>query len=112
MVFGFRDAGQHFMVGLDAHHKRIVLYEFVNGRRFKRLRKRYPVLTDRWYDIALRIFGLSVHLQINGAPLMAYTAERPISGRIGMWAAADTVAVFDGLSLMSGTHREIPFGSS
>jgi hypothetical protein len=109
MVFGFRDAGHHFMVGLDDHQKRIVLYEFIHGRRFKRLRKRYPVHTDRWYDVSLRISGLSVHLQINGAPLMAFTADRPVAGRVGMWAAADTVAVFDGLSVMTGTRREIPF---
>ena len=111
VAFGFRDAGHHFMVGLDAHQKRIVLYEVVHGRRLKRLRKRYPVQTDRWYDISLRVSGLSAHLHINGAPLLAYTADRPIAGRIGMWAAADTVAVFDGLSLMSGTRREIPFGT-
>ncbi len=109
VVFGFRDAGDHFMVGLDAHHKRIVLYEFIHGRRFKRLRKRYPVHTDRWYDISLWVSGLTAHLHIDGTPLLVYTAERPIAGRIGMWAAADTVAVFDGLSLMSGTRREIPF---
>ncbi len=111
VVVGFRDAGHHFMVGLDAHQKRIVLYEVVHGRRFKRLRKRYPVLTDRWYDISLRISGLSAHLHINGTPLMAYIADRPIAGRVGMWAAADTVAVFDGLSLMAGTRREIPFSN-
>ena len=109
MVFGFRDVGHHFMVGLDAHQRRIVLYEFIHGRRFKRLRKRYPVHTDRWYDLSLRISGLSAHLHINGAPLMAYTADRPIAGLVGMWVAADTVAVFDGLSLLSGTRREIPF---
>jgi pyruvate,water dikinase len=109
VVFGYRDVGHHFMVGLDAHQRRIVLYEFIHGRRFKRLRKRYPVHTDRWYDISLWISGLSAHLHINGTPLMAYTADRPIAGRVGMWAAADTVAVFDGLSLLSGTRREIPF---
>jgi len=109
LVFGFNDAGHHFMVGLDAHQMRIVLYEFIHGRRFKRLRKRYPVHTDRWYDFSLCISGLSVHLQINGAPLMAFTADRPIAGRVGMWAAADTVAVFEGLSLMTGIRREIPF---
>jgi hypothetical protein len=109
VVFGFRDPGHQFMVGLDALQKRIVLYEFINGRRFKRLRKRYPVHTDHWYDISLRISGLSAHLQLNGVPLMAYTADRPIAGQVGMWAAADTVIVFDGLSLLSGTRQEIPF---
>ena len=111
MVFGFRDAGHHFMVGLDAHRKHIVLYEFIHGRRFKRLRKRYPVQTDRWYDISLQIDGLSAHLQVNGVPLMAYTADRSIAGQIGVWAAADSVVVFDGLSLISGRRREIPFSS-
>jgi len=110
VVFGFRDPGRFFMVGLDAQHKRIVLHEFIHGRRFKRLRKRYPVHTDRWYDISLRIAGLSAHLQLNGVPLMAYSADRPMAGQVGMWAAADTVVVFDGLSLMAGTRQEIPFG--
>ena len=111
VVFGFRDPGSLFMVGLDALHKRIVLYEFIHGRRFKRLRKRYPVHTDRWYDISLRVAGLSAHLQLNGVPLMAYSADRPMAGQVGMWAAADTVVVFDGLSLMVGTRQDIPFST-
>ena len=111
VVFGFRDPGHFFMVGLDAHHKRIVLHEFIHGRRFKRLRKRYPVHTGRWYDISLRIAGLSAHLQLNGVPLMAYSADRPVTGQVGMWAAADTVVVFDSLSLMVGTRQEIPFST-
>jgi pyruvate,water dikinase len=109
LVFGYRDAGHYFMTGLDAHHKRIVLYEFIHGRRFKRLRKRYPVDTDRWYDINLRISGLSMHIQLNDIPVMAYTADRPVGGQVGMWAWADTVIVFDRLALMSGTRQEIAF---
>jgi pyruvate, water dikinase len=109
LVFGYRDTGHHFMLGLDAHHERIILYEFIHGRRFKRLRKRYPVDTDRWYDITLRISGLSMHIQLNGVPVMAYTAERPVGGQVGMWAWADTVIVFDRLALMSGTRQEIAF---
>ena len=109
VVFGFRDTGHHFVVGLDAHHMCIVLHEFAHSRRFKRLRKRYPVYKDRWYDITLRISGLSIHLLLNGVPLLAYTADRPVAGQIGMWAAADSVVVFDGLSLFSGTRQDIPF---
>ena len=109
IVFGYRDAGHYFMLGLDAHHKRIILYEFIHGRRFKRLRKRYPVDTDRWYDITLRISGLSMHIQLNGIPVMAYTADRPVGGQVGMWAWADTAIVFDRLALLSGTRQEIAF---
>jgi len=109
LVFGYRDAGHYFMLGLDAHHKHLILYEFIHGRRFKRLRKRYPVDTDRWFDITLRISGLSMHIQLNDIPVMAYTADRPVGGQVGMWAAADTVIVFDRLAMMSGTRQEIAF---
>jgi pyruvate,water dikinase len=109
LVFGYRDTDHYFMLGLDAQHKRIILYEFIRGRRFKRLRKRYPVDTDRWYDISLRISGLSMHVHLNGIPVMAYTADRPVGGQVGMWAWADTVIVFDRLALMSGTLQEIAF---
>lgn len=109
LVFGYRDVGHYFMLGLDAHHNRIILYEFIRGRRFKRLRKRYPVDTDRWYDVTLQISGLSMQIQLNGIPLMAYTADRPVGGQVGMWAWADTVIVFDRLALMSGTRQEIAF---
>jgi pyruvate, water dikinase len=109
LAFGYRDAGHGFMLGLDAHHKCIILYEFIHGRRFKRLRKRYPVDTDRWYDLRLRISGLSLQVHINGVPVMAYTADRPVGGQIGMWARADTVVVFDRLSVMSGSRQEIAF---
>jgi pyruvate,water dikinase len=109
LVFGYRDIGHYFMLGLDAHLKRIILHEFIRGRRFKRLRKRYPVDTDRWYDITLRISGLSMHVQLNGVPVMVYTADRPVGGLVGMWAWADTVIVFDRLAMMSGTRQEIAF---
>lgn len=109
LVFGYRDDGHYFMLGLDAHHQRLVLYEFIHGRRYKRLRKRYPVDTDRWFDITLRISGLSMHIQLNDIPVMAYTADRPVGGQVGMWAWADTVIVFDRLALMSGTRQEIAF---
>jgi len=107
--FGIRDAGSYFMLGLDAHSKRIALYEMIHGRRFKRLRKRYPVDTDRWYDMALRISGLSVQVRLNGAPVLAYTANRPPSGQVGMWARADTVVVFDRLAVLPGIRQEIAF---
>jgi hypothetical protein len=97
------------LFGLDAHHKCIILYEFIHGRRFKRLRKRYPVDRDRWHDLRLRLSGLSLQVHINGVPVMAYTADRPLGGQVGMWARADTVAVFDRLSIMSGTRQDIAF---
>jgi hypothetical protein len=109
IVFGFRDPSRHFLLGLDAVQKRIVLYEIIHGRRFKRLRKRYPVAKDLWYDISLRISGLSIHIQLNGVPTMAYTADHPPSGRVGLWAWADTLIVFDRLALMSGSRQEIAF---
>lgn len=108
-AFGFRDPGHHLMVGLDARHNCIILYESLQGRRFKRLRKRYPVHTDRWYDLSLEIAALSVHIQLNGVPMMAYIADRPIAGQVGMWAWNDTLIVFDGLALMDGTRREVAF---
>jgi len=109
IVFGFRDPSRHFLLGLDAVQKRIVLYEIIHGRRFKRLRKRYPVAKDLWYDISLRISGLSIHIQLNGVPTMAYTADHPPGGRVGLWAWADTLIVFDRLALMSGSRQEIAF---
>lgn len=107
VVFGYSDAGRYFVMGLDAQRKRLVLYETIHGRRFKRLRKRYPVHTDRWYDVALRISALSIQVHLDGIPLMAYTADGPVAGRVGLWAWDDTVAVFDGLSLMAGTRRTL-----
>ena len=109
LAFGYRDPGHCFMLGLDAHHKCIILYEFIHGRRFKRLRKRYPVDRDRWHDLRLRLSGLSLQVHINGVPVMAYTADRPLGGQVGMWARADTVVVFDRLSIMSGTRQDIAF---
>lgn len=109
VVFGFRDPGRHFMLGLDAFQKRIVLYEIIHGRRFKRLRKRYPVAKDHWYDISLRLSGLSIQIQLNGVPAMAYTADHPPGGQVGLWAWADTLIVFDRLALMSGARQEIAF---
>jgi hypothetical protein len=109
IVFGYRDAGNYYLLGLDARDKRIALYEMIHGRRFKRMRKRYPVDTDRWYDIALRVSGLSIHIQLNGVPVMAYTADHPPGGKLGMWAWSDTVVVFDRLSILSGTPRDITF---
>jgi hypothetical protein len=109
LAFGYRDPGHCFMLGLDAHHKCIILYEFIHGRRFKRLRKRYPVDRDRWHDLRLRLSGLSLQVHINGVPVMAFTADRPLGGQVGMWARADTVVVFDRLSIMSGTRQDIAF---
>ena len=109
VAFGYRDKGSYFMLGLDAHNKRIALYEMIHGRRFKRLRKRYPVDTDRWYDIALRVSGLSIHVHLNGVPVMAYMADRSPGGTLGMWAWSDTVVVFDRLSILSGARQDIAF---
>jgi hypothetical protein len=109
LAFGYRDPGHCFMLGLDAHRKCIILYEFIHGRRFKRLRKRYPVDRDRWHDLRLRLSGLSLQVHINGVPVMAYTADRPLGGQVGMWARADTVVVFDRLSIMSGIRQDIAF---
>jgi pyruvate,water dikinase len=107
VVFGYRDPGHCFLMGIDALRECLTLYEMRHGRRFKRLRKRYPVHRERWYDIALRIAALSVQIHLDGVPVMAYTGDGPIAGLAGLWARDDTLAVFDGLTLMAGTHREL-----
>ncbi len=107
VAFGYRDPGHCFLMGIDALRECLTLYEMRHGRRFKRLRKRYPVHRGRWYDIALRITALSVQIHLDGAPVMAYTGDDPITGLAGLWARDDTLAVFDGLTLMAGTRREL-----
>ena len=107
VVFGYRDPGHCYLMGIDAHRKCLTLYEMVHGRRFKRLRKRYPVQRERWYDIALRIAAISVQIHLDGVPVMAYTGDGPIAGRAGLWTWDDTVAIFDGLTLMAGTRRAL-----
>jgi pyruvate,water dikinase len=107
VVFGYSDPGRYFVMGLDARRKHLVLYETIHGRRFKRLRKRFPVHTNRWYDVVLHIAALNVQIHVDGVPLIAYTADGPIAGRAGLWAWDDTVVVFDGLALIAGTRRNL-----
>jgi pyruvate,water dikinase len=94
LAFGIRNVGDYFVLRINALEKNLILFEYVNNRRFSRQVVPVGIETGRWYEIRVVTRGHRVLGTLDGEPLVDFTTQRPPHGYVGLWTKADSVTGF------------------
>jgi pyruvate,water dikinase len=113
LAFGIKNVANYFVWRLNALEDNVILFEFVNNQRFQRARLPLKINTGEWYDLKVEVAGTAVKGFVNDELLLEYEASRPVTGYVGLWTKADSVAFFEGLSIETkGKIRVIEFSGA
>jgi pyruvate,water dikinase len=110
IVFGLRDVSNYYVLRINAMEDNMILFEYVNSRRFERASAREPIRIGTWHDVGVHIQGTTVQGFLDGRLVLSYAATEPVHGFVGLWTKADSVTEFDKLTIKTGEHiRTIEF---
>ncbi len=107
IVWRVKDANNYYVVRANALEDNVVLYKTVNGVR-RELdivgRKggygvKAPVPANQWHRLRVDFKGSRFTVTYDGKPLFEVDdATFKDAGRVGLWAKADSVTLFDGIT--------------
>ncbi|MBI5847798.1 MAG: pyruvate, phosphate dikinase [Nitrospirae bacterium] len=103
IAFGIRDRENYFVLRTNALEGNIILFEFINGKRYQRIIVDRTIETGRWHLLGLELEGRTVRGLFNGEQLIAYDTEAPLDGFIGLWTKSDSTIWFDELVIKDET---------
>jgi len=110
LAFGIRNSSNYYVMRINALEDNIILFEYVNGKRYQRVGVNVKIDANTWYDLSVEIRGNSIRGFLGGRPVMEYAADKPVRGYVGLWTKADSVTEFDALTVeQNGQTRVIAF---
>jgi len=110
LAFGIKNVANYFVWRVNALEDNVILFEYVNNQRFQRARLPLKISTGQWYDLRVEVAGAAIRGFVDGELLLEYEAAKPVTGYVGLWTKADSVAFFEELSIETqGKIRVIEF---
>jgi pyruvate,water dikinase len=97
LAFGIRNIGNYFVFRVNALEDNLILFEFVNNRRFERQSVTRRIPADQWHRLRVLVDGSRIAGCLNDELLLEYTAVRSAAGYVGLWTKADSVTSFKDL---------------
>jgi pyruvate,water dikinase len=94
LAFAVRNMANYFVLRINALEDNVILFEFVNGRRYQRATAARRIETGRWYSVTAVVRGNCVQGFLDGEALFEYGADRPLEGYVGMLTKADSLTHF------------------
>jgi hypothetical protein len=96
IMFDYKPNGDYYALRSDTNENNMLLYQWILGQPTSRNRVRnVPTAFAQWHDQQLYINGTQLEGYLDGQKFMEHTLTEPVSGRVGVWAKADTVALID-----------------
>jgi pyruvate,water dikinase len=99
LAFGIRNVGNYFVLRINALENNVILFEYVNNRRFTRASASLEIETGRWYEIRVETEGNHILGYLDDELLIDTTAEWPAQGYVGLWTKADSITAFKDLNI-------------
>ena len=65
------------------------------------------IKAGEWRRVTAAISGNTLKGYLDDELLIEYTAERPLSGYVGLWTKADAVTDFEALTIEAGGQRRV-----
>ena len=99
IAFDLHENGDYLVLRANALESNLILFRYTNGRR-SALKEvgNAPAPTGAWSELKLVVAGTSLKGFLNGKPLLEYTLDHPVSGKVGLWSKDDSVALFEGFT--------------
>ena len=107
LVFGLKNVSNFFVLSLDALEKNVSLFEFVNGKRKKRLSVEKDILPGNSYLVAVQIEGTVLKGFVDKEEVVRLDTESLIEGYVGLWTKADSKVYFDDLTIHEGDKKRV-----
>jgi hypothetical protein len=96
IMFNYQTNGDYITLRSDTHENNLLLYQWVQGQPTSLKRTRdVPTSFAEWHDQQLVISGTQMSGFLDGKKFLDYDLPAPVSGRLGVWAKTDTVALID-----------------
>jgi pyruvate,water dikinase len=107
IAFGIKNAGNYFAFRINALEDKVMLFEFVNHKRFLRASSTRKIASGRWYNLRVDIKGTHIRGLVDDDPILEYQAGVPLKGYAGLWSKADSVTTFKELVIESKDQKRI-----
>ncbi len=110
IAFGILNSSYYYVIRINALEDNIILFEYVNGKRYQRAAINEKIHPDRWCELSVEVRGKRIRGFLDGDPVIEYTADKDVRGFIGLWTKADSVTWFDALTVdINNKKKTIPF---
>jgi pyruvate, water dikinase len=107
IVFGLRSLGNYFVWRLNALEDNVVLFEYLNHKRFQRVSVNRKIESDRWYGLTVEVEGRMIRGYLDEEQVLTYETSGLLKGHAGLWTKADSVTWFRNFNVQR-TGRESP----
>lgn len=108
IAFGIRNVSNYFVLRINALEDNVILFEYVNDKRVQRASVQRVIESNRWYDLGVEISGKTIRGFLDGEPVIEYQSGEAVRGLVGLWTKADSVTLFDGLTIASSAGVRTP----
>jgi pyruvate,water dikinase len=106
MAFALTNVGNCLVLAADAAAGQLQLLEFVNNTRHFLARVAMEVPLGSWFGLEVTVEGKEITARVVDGRSLRFTAPRPVSGYVGLWAKGDTTAFFRNLEMGSAPQKE------
>jgi pyruvate,water dikinase len=111
IVFGLRSIGNYFVWRLNALEDNIVLFEYLNHKRFQRASVNQKIESNRWYGLTVEVEDRMIRGYVDEVPVLAYETPSLLKGHAGLWTKADSVTWFRNFTVQrTGRENQAPAG--
>jgi hypothetical protein len=97
ILFNLKPNGDYLTVRFNAKEDNLVLWTFKNGKRsfVKKGAHDVHLKFGEWHRMKIRVEGTRLVALLDDEPLIDYTLDAPVSGKVGVWSKTDSVSQFD-----------------
>jgi hypothetical protein len=83
-------------VRFNGKEDNVVLWTFKSGKRsfVKKGAHDVPLKFGEWHRLKVRVEGTKLTGSLDDEPLLEYTLDAPVSGKVGLWSKTDSVSQF------------------
>ncbi|HVG23999.1 MAG TPA: laminin G domain-containing protein [Thermoanaerobaculia bacterium] len=96
ILFNLKPNGDYLTLRFNGKEDNLVLWTFRNGKRsfVKKGSRDVPLKLGEWHRMKVRIEGTKLTGYLDGEPLLEFTLEAPVAGKVGLWSKTDSVSQF------------------
>ncbi|HEU4888351.1 MAG TPA: hypothetical protein VFV49_10720 [Thermoanaerobaculia bacterium] len=97
ILFNLKPNGDYLAVRFNGKEDNLVLWTFKSGKRSFVKKGAHDVHLNfgEWHRMKIRVEGMKLTGFLDDEPLLEYTLEAPVSGKVGVWSKTDSVSQFE-----------------
>jgi hypothetical protein len=97
ILFNVKPNGDYLTVRFNGKEDNLVLWTFKNGKRsfVKKGSENVHLKMGEWHRMKIKVDGTKLTGFLDDKPLLEYTLEAPVAGKVGLWSKTDSVSQFD-----------------